>query len=68
MLTITMTICLLDTPSRCRDEALPVADEMLTSHQCMMMAPITVAQWADAHPQWSVQRWQCGPVKREAAL
>lgn len=63
-----MTICLFADPSRCRDETLTVSEEDQTPHQCLMTAPVVVAQWAASHPRWSVQRWTCGRAKMEAGL
>ncbi|WP_245294074.1 hypothetical protein, partial [Methylobrevis pamukkalensis] len=65
-----LSICLLTSPSDCRDESLVVSMEPIAPMQCMVSAPQTIAQWNESHPKWRVVRWQCSPrdAKRKFAI
>lgn len=58
---LVLSICLMASPAMCREEAVPVgAETPATASQCLMEAPIIVAEWSGIHPKWTVTRWRCG--------
>jgi hypothetical protein len=61
MITIILSTCLLADPAVCRDQTIPLSDE-ISAVRCVMMAPPHVAKWSEEHPQWRVVRWQCRMV------
>jgi len=68
MLELLISVCLIDSPTRCKDVALSYAAESLTPFQCMMGAQPEIAKWSDSHPQWAIKRWTCQPAGRFAKL
>ena len=61
-LVLTITICMIDAPSKCKDILIPLAEE-LTPYQCMVRAQPEIAKAMEAHPNWRVVRWGCRTVK-----
>lgn len=55
---------------RCREREVSLigADENLTQMQCMMLAPMVIAQWIDEHPKWVQRRWLCRPAGQVAKI
>jgi hypothetical protein len=58
MIAIILSTCLLSDPSVCREETIPLANEV-SAVRCVMTAPPHVAQWSTEHPEWRVVRWRC---------
>ncbi|AFL53958.1 hypothetical protein ABIE78_006418 [Sinorhizobium fredii] len=55
---LVLTVCTLADPTSCRTEHL-----YFESHgsliQCMMLAPVEIAKWAENHPGLKIVRWKC---------
>ena len=62
MITIILSTCLLADPGVCRDQVIPLSEEISSALRCVMMAPPHVAKWSEEHPQWRVVRWRCRAV------
>ena len=55
-----LSICLLTSPSVCKEEMLFVGGEQVVMpSQCIMEAPIAIAEWSETHPKWRVTKWRC---------
>jgi hypothetical protein len=58
MIELVVTFCLVAAPEKCRDHTLvTVVEEHVTPMQLMMDAQPMIAQWINANPGYSVQRW-----------
>lgn len=56
-----LSVCLLASPGVCKEEALSLAGEQTRlASQCLVSAPVVIAEWADGHPKWKVVKWRCG--------
>lgn len=53
-----VAVCLLSTPTECRDMHFQFVEET-TLHGCMFQAQPYMARWIDEHPQWRIKRWKC---------
>ena len=62
MIELVMTLCLAAQPTKCRDEAMTIADESVTPLQCLMGAPPVIAQYMERRPRWVCRRWRCRPA------
>jgi hypothetical protein len=58
MIVIVLSTCLINDPSVCREQTIPL-DSETTPLRCMMTAPPHVAQWNVEHPRWRITRWRC---------
>lgn len=58
MVDLVLTICLIASPERCRDEHLYFENRGSLMH-CMFLAPGTIAKWTEEHPAHRVVRWKC---------
>ncbi|GGF78858.1 hypothetical protein GCM10007301_43590 [Azorhizobium oxalatiphilum] len=58
MLAIVISVCLVTDPAVCRNERIPLQQEM-SALQCMVQAGFQVALWNGEHPAWQVVRWRC---------
>jgi len=55
-----LSICLIASPGTCREEPVSVGFERPPApFQCMMDAPVRIAEWSENHPKWKVTRWRC---------
>lgn len=61
---IVLYACLISSPATCHEEQLNYSVEVAAPMACMMGSQPTIAQWAEAHPQWRVGRWRCVPADR----
>jgi hypothetical protein len=70
MFGIVFTVCSLLQGNGCRSQELRFADEgqSMMPYACMMQAQSEIAKWAEAHPNFIVKQWACGPVGRTANL
>jgi hypothetical protein len=68
MIEVVAAVCLLDTPSRCKDVTLNFEGDGVTPQQCMMMGQIEMAKWIGEHPQWVIRKWRCGIAGQVAKL
>ena len=59
-----LAICMLNTPSTCREERVAVSTEATAPMQCMIGAQPIIAEWTQNHPKWKVERWRCGVAGR----
>ncbi|MCK0208707.1 hypothetical protein MWN33_11780 [Starkeya koreensis] len=57
-----LSVCLIASPGTCREEPVPVGLESRpASFQCMIDAPVVIAEWSETHPKWRVTKWRCAP-------
>ncbi len=68
MLELVLLTCLMDDPNRCREVSLTYMAEGLSPMQCIMMAPVEIAKWAEGHPKWFAKRWSCRPAGQIAGI
>jgi hypothetical protein len=59
MIELVLTVCLLASPTSCRDERANLQAASLMS--CMVQGQVYAARWITEHPAYSLQRWRCGP-------
>ena len=62
---LVLAICMLTAPGECREERLSISMEDTAPMQCMIGAQPIIAEWAQTHPKWKVERWRCGVAGRE---
>lgn len=60
MIAIIISACLVADPGTCKDYSIPLELDV-DQTTCAMYAPAHFGQWADEHPGWAIQRWQCSP-------
>jgi hypothetical protein len=60
---ILLSVCLLASPTTCREERLSWSFEDASFMGCLTHAQGRMAQWQTEHPDWRVQRWRCVPRK-----
>ena len=51
-----LMICLLASPSSCREERIATQARVDLPTECMS----AMVEWALEHPKWRVVRWRCG--------
>jgi hypothetical protein len=56
---ILMSICLLSSPSVCREERLSFSFEDSSPIACMVHSQTKIAEWQESHPTYRVDRWKC---------
>ena len=62
MLELILSLCLLDNPAKCREEAVTFSTESVTPLQCLMGAQPVIAQHMELRPRWACKRWSCRPA------
>jgi len=62
MIELVLTLCLLDNPSKCREEALTYSTQSVTPMQCVMGAQPVIAQHMEYRPRWACKKWGCRPA------
>ena len=55
-------VCLIESPTKCKDVSLIYSAEALTPMQCLMQAQPEVAKWIGEHPGWQIKRYSCRPA------
>jgi hypothetical protein len=60
-----LAVCMLSSPADCREERVSISMEPTAPMQCMIGAQPVIAEWAQTHPKWKVERWRCGVAGRE---
>jgi hypothetical protein len=63
MIAIVISTCLVSDPGVCRDQSIPLSEE-ISAVRCVMTAPPHVAKWSEEHPEWRIVRWQCRTDRR----
>lgn len=63
MIALIFVTCLQSDPEICRERNLVFASETLTPQRCLMHAQFRLAEWAQSHPRWQIQRWKCGRIQ-----
>jgi hypothetical protein len=68
MMQLTLLVCSILHGAQCRETHLTYADEgqFATPYGCAIGGMHRVAEWSEAHPNWSVTRWRCEPAGRYA--
>jgi hypothetical protein len=61
---ILLSVCLLASPTTCKEERLDWSFEDANYLGCVIHAQSALAQWQAEHPLWRVTRWQCVARKR----
>jgi hypothetical protein len=64
LIELILTVCSMAQPAACEERNLAFIDQG-SLMQCMLQAPPTIAQWADAHPNRQVVKWRCSYPERE---
>ena len=63
--TIILAICLIQTPSICKEVNISVEHDPAASLQlpfhCARRGQMEAQKWIEAHPTWRVDRWSCHP-------
>ncbi len=62
MLELVALVCLVNSPTHCKDVALNYSEEAMTPMQCLMQAQIELSKWVGEHPNWRVERYSCRPA------
>ena len=58
MLAIILSACMANEPNVCKDNKIPLSDDV-DATRCAMAAPPHFAQWAEQHPGWQIKKWHC---------
>ena len=64
---LVLTICLLATPTACREERLHF-ESSGSLQKCMFLAPTQIVKWSEEHPAMRVARWKCAYPSKELSL
>ncbi len=56
---ILVSVCLLTSPTTCREERLDWSFEEVSYTSCFVQSQGASVQWQVAHPEWRVTRWRC---------
>lgn len=59
MMTLFMTVCLIASPDRCKEERVMIAEHSVTPMQCMHASMPMIARWRGEHIAWRVVKWKC---------
>ena len=57
MVYLVLTLCLIASPSQCRDER-PLLEGM-SVRACVMQGQHVAEEWLEDHPKWMLSRWRC---------
>ena len=58
LIDLILLTCTLVSPSACHEVHVLIQSSG-SLQSCMMQAPPYLAQWADEHPGYRIQRWRC---------
>lgn len=61
MVELVLTVCLLTSPTSCREEWPVFAGHSLMA--CMTQAQFRAAQWIEQHPAYRLAKWRCQPAQ-----
>ena len=67
LVNLILTVCLVASPEKCRDEKLTFerrGDVML----CMFLAQSEIVKWSAEHPKLTVKKWKCALPDKERTL
>jgi hypothetical protein len=59
MLSLIVSMCLLDNPTKCKVEHFPIEDQRITEIQCVMGSMVDVAKNMEKYPRWRATKWTC---------
>ena len=64
MVSLILIVCLIGSPSLCREERPPVTE--VSGQFCMVHGQQLALEWLDAHPKWALKGWRCrvGPAEK----
>lgn len=70
MIELVMTVCSIVHGASCHEAKLTFVDEgqFATPYGCLIGGMHHIVEWSEAHPNWSVARWQCGQAGRFAKI
>ncbi|GBF28437.1 hypothetical protein MnTg02_03501 [bacterium MnTg02] len=63
MIELVISVCLISTPSECKDVHLTYVAQGLTPYSCLMRAQPKIAKWSIHHPRWSIRKWHCADTR-----
>jgi hypothetical protein len=56
---ILLSVCLLTSPSTCREERISWNVDGAGGMACLVRAQELIAQWHETHQRWRVSSWRC---------
>ena len=63
--TIILAVCLMQTPSICKEVDISVepdhAGSLQLPYQCARRGQMEAQKWIGENPAWQVERWSCHP-------
>ena len=67
LIDLVLTICLMASPSSCREERLHFENKGSLLN-CMFLAPTQIVKWSEEHPNMRVVKWKCAYPSKELSL
>lgn len=68
MIEIILSVCMIDSPDRCKDVRLTYMAERVTPFECMVYGQGEIAKWNEGNPNWRVMKWSCGEPRQTAKI
>jgi hypothetical protein len=65
LIEVIITVCSLAHPDGCRDKHIQFIDQGASLTQCMMEAPVYLAEWSGQHPDEQIKKWRCAYPSQE---
>ncbi|WP_109118320.1 hypothetical protein [Azospirillum sp. TSO22-1] len=63
MIELVFVVCMLSSPSDCRQEWPVYQEPYQNTLMCVREAQFVAAKWTSEHPAWNVRRWTCSPPR-----
>lgn len=69
MFELIVSVCMVTTPSSCKEVHLTYMGDVPTPYQCMHRGQPELAKWSLSNPEWTIRKFSCGRVNtaRKAA-
>lgn len=67
LIDLVLTVCLVANADACRTEHI-YFEHTGSMTQCMLRAPIYIAQWTEDHPEFRVVRWRCSVPEQDTDI
>lgn len=68
MIELTMAVCTLASPYYCKDVHLTFEAQSVSITQCALFGQFEMAKWSGEHPNWHINKWQCGLAGQVAKI
>lgn len=65
LIEVVITVCSLAHPDGCMDKHIQFVDQGASLAQCMMQAPVYLAEWSGDHPDEQIKKWRCAYPDKE---